>query len=73
MAIHSNVNENFIFENTLLHYAHQKKNYLPVTGTSFVSDKTVTDLRERKQIYDYKLQTVANIAPPKYHVSVRVG
>ena len=25
MAIHSNVNENFIFENTLLHYSHQKK------------------------------------------------
>jgi len=25
MLIHSNVNENFIFENTLLHYAHQEK------------------------------------------------
>ena len=55
MAIHSNVNETFIFENTLLHYSHQKKNYLPVTGTSLVSDKTVIDLRARKQNYDYKL------------------
>jgi len=58
MAIHSSVNESFIFENTLLHYSHQKK--------KLISDKTVIDLRERKQNYDYKLQTIANIAPPKY-------
>jgi len=33
---------------------HTRKKKLSAS-TSFVSDKTVTDLRERKQIYDYKL------------------